>query len=100
MPVRIMTEPPIVVRTVSDVYQFIAMAIQQEQIDRAVKITEAFGATRLILFGSAATELEQAKDIDLAWDGVAGCKLFEPGARLVKEGKIIDLAARNDPCAV
>ena len=77
-----------------------ALAIKHQQLDRAVKITEAFGATRLILFGSAATELEQAKDIDLAWDGVAGCKLFEPGARLVKEGKIIDLAARNDPCAV
>lgn len=76
------------------------MTIQQEQLDRAIEIAETFGATRLILFGSAATELEQAKDIDLAWDGVAGCKLFEPGARLVKEGKIIDLAARNDPCAV
>jgi hypothetical protein len=88
MPVRIMTEPPIVVRTVSYVSQFIAIVIRQEEIDRAVKIAEAFGAKRLILFGSAATEPEQAKYIDLACDGVAGCNLFEIEARLVQEGKI------------
>ena len=64
------------------------MAIQQEQIQRVIKIAKAFGATRLILFGSAATEPEQAKDIDLACDGVAGWKLFELGARLEEELKM------------
>ena len=74
------------------------MAIQQEQIDRAVKIAEAFGATRLILFGSAATEPEQAKDIDLACDGVAGWKIFELGARLEEELKIpLDLIPLSPP---
>ena len=47
------------------------MTIHQEQLDRAIEIAENFGATRLILFGSAARNPEQAKDIDLACDGVA-----------------------------
>ena len=64
------------------------MTIQQEQLDRAIEIAETFGATRLILFGSAARNPEQAKDIDLACDGVAGWKLFELGARLEEELKI------------
>jgi predicted nucleotidyltransferase len=75
-----------------------AMAIQQEHIRRVIKIAESFGATRLILFGSAATEPEQAKDIDLACDGVAGWKLFELGARLEEELKMpLDLIPLSPP---
>ena len=74
------------------------MAIQQEQIQRVIKIAKAFGATRLILFGSAAKEPEQAKDIDLACDGVAGWKLFELGARLEEELKMpLDLIPLSPP---
>jgi predicted nucleotidyltransferase len=52
----------------------------------------------LILFGSAATEPEQAKDIDLACDGVAGWKLFELGARLEEELKMpLDLIPLSPP---
>jgi len=74
------------------------MAIQQEQIKRAIKIAETFGATRLILFGRTATEPDQAKDIDLACDGVPGWKLFEIGARLEEELKIpLDLIPLSPP---
>ena len=74
------------------------MTIQQEQLDRAIEIAETFGATRLILFGSAATNPEQAKDIDLACDGVAGWKLFELGARLEEELKMpLDLVPLSPP---
>ena len=74
------------------------MAIQQEQIKRAIKIAEAFGAIRLILFGRAAAEPEQAKDIDLACDGVSGWKLFEIGARLEEELKMpLDLIPLSPP---
>jgi predicted nucleotidyltransferase len=48
------------------------MAIQQEQIERAVALAKDYGATRLILFGSAVTAPEQASDLDLACDGVSG----------------------------
>ena len=74
------------------------MTIQQAQLDRAIEIAETFGATRLILFGSAATNPEQAKDIDLACDGVAGWKLFKLGARLEEELKMpLDLIPLSPP---
>lgn len=64
------------------------MAILQEQLARAVTLAEAYGATRLILFGSALTQPDQARDLDLACDGVAGWKLYELGARLEEELKV------------
>ena len=74
------------------------MTIQPEQLDRAIEIAETFGATRLILFGSAARDPEQAKDIDLACDGVAGWKIFELGARLEEELKMpLDLIPLSPP---
>jgi predicted nucleotidyltransferase len=74
------------------------MTIQQEQLNRAIEIAETFGATRLILFGSAATDPEQANDIDLACDGVAGWKIFEFGARLEEELKMpLDLIPLSPP---
>jgi predicted nucleotidyltransferase len=74
------------------------MTVQQEQLDRAIEIAETFGATRLILFGSAATDPEQANDIDLACDGVAGWKIFELGARLEEELKMpLDLIPLSPP---
>ena len=48
------------------------MAILSEHLERAVALAKAFGATRLILFGSAVTEPSQARDLDLACDGVIG----------------------------
>jgi predicted nucleotidyltransferase len=52
------------------------MAIGQKQLDRAIALAKAYGATRLILFGSAATTPEQASDLDLACDGVAGWRFY------------------------
>jgi predicted nucleotidyltransferase len=74
------------------------MAIRQEQIDRAIALAKAYGATRLILFGSAATAPERARDLDLACDGVGGWRLFELGARLEEELRIpLDLVPLNPP---
>jgi predicted nucleotidyltransferase len=74
------------------------MAIQQEQIDRAINLAKAYGATRLILFGSAATTPEHARDLDLACDGVTGWKLYELGAQLEEELKIpLDLVPLSPP---
>lgn len=61
------------------------MAIHQDQIDRAVALAKDFGVTRLIIFGSAARDPSQAKDLDLACEGVPGWKLYELGARLEEE---------------
>ncbi len=74
------------------------MAIRQEQIDRAIALAKSYGATRLILFGSAAATPEQARDLDLACDGVAGWKFYELGARLEEELRIpLDLVPLSPP---
>ena len=61
------------------------MAIEQKHLDRAIALAKTYGVTRLILFGSALSRPEQAHDLDLACDGVAGWKLYELGARLEEE---------------
>lgn len=61
------------------------MAITQEQIEKVIPLAKAYGATRLILFGSSAERPDKAKDIDIACDGVPGWKLYEFAARLEEE---------------
>ena len=85
------------------------MSIKPEQLDRAIALAKSFGATRLILFGSAASTLNEAGDLDLACDGVSGWKFYrraahpqhrrhELGARLEEELKIpLDLISLNPP---
>jgi predicted nucleotidyltransferase len=74
------------------------MAIEPEQLDRAIALAKSFGATRLILFGSAAGTPNEAGDLDLACDGVSGWKFYQLGARLEEELKIpLDLISLNPP---
>jgi uncharacterized protein len=74
------------------------MAIAQEQINRAVDIARDFGVERLILFGSAATNPKEARDLDLACDGVSGWALYALGARLEEELQIpLDLIPLSPP---
>ena len=53
------------------------MAIRKKEVDRARDLAKTWGATRLILFGSAAGHPGDALDLDLACDGFSGWKLFE-----------------------
>ncbi len=64
------------------------MALNAADIKKIVAIARSYGATRVILFGSAAEKPDEARDLDLAFDGVPGWKLFELGARLEEELKI------------
>ena len=61
------------------------MGLTQPQIDRIISLARSFGASRLILFGSAVKDPEKARDIDLACDGVQGWKLFELAAQIEEE---------------
>lgn len=61
------------------------MAISETQIEKIVTLAKTYGAVRLILFGSALETPEEAKDIDIACDGVMGWKLYELAARLEEE---------------
>ncbi|MFC2172702.1 nucleotidyltransferase family protein, partial [Acidobacteriota bacterium] len=72
------------------------MFIQQEKIERAISLAKAYGATRLILFGSGLTSPENARDIDLACDGISGWKFYEFAARLEEELQVsLDLVPLN-----
>jgi predicted nucleotidyltransferase len=54
----------------------------ESQLGHVIDLAKEFGATRLILFGSAADNLSSARDIDLACDGVTGWAFYELGALL------------------
>jgi predicted nucleotidyltransferase len=74
------------------------MSIEQEHLDRAIALAKSYGAKRLILFGSAATKPNEARDLDLACDGVEGWEFYELGARLEEELEIpLDLISLNPP---
>ncbi|MEW6615675.1 MAG: DNA polymerase III subunit beta [Thermodesulfobacteriota bacterium] len=61
------------------------MAFDPSKIDKIVQLARTYGATRLILFGSAIDAPQAARDIDLACDGVPGWKLFELAAKIEDE---------------
>ncbi|MDZ7261501.1 MAG: DNA polymerase III subunit beta [candidate division KSB1 bacterium] len=74
------------------------MPISNDQINKCVAVVREFGATRLILFGSALENPDTAQDIDLACDGVEGWKLFELGARLEELLSVpVDLVPLSPP---
>jgi predicted nucleotidyltransferase len=60
----------------------VAMNIGKETFETIATIAKEYGATQLILFGSALENPAEAKDIDLACGGVTGWKLFELAAHL------------------
>lgn len=48
------------------------MALDEAKIYRMVQLAKTYGATRLILFGSAVEAPQTARDIHIACDGVPG----------------------------
>lgn len=74
------------------------MPITQAQIEKIVSLAKSYGATRLILFGSIIDTPYQAKDIDIACDGVTGWKLYELAAKLEEELRTpLDLVPLSPP---
>ena len=74
------------------------MPITQDHLQRAVQIARAYGATRVVLFGSALDRPEQARDLDLAVAGVEGWDFYGLGARLDRAlGIEVDLVALDPP---
>ena len=70
------------------------MAVTQKQIEKIIALAKVYGATRLILFGSAVETPEKARDIDLACDGVEGWKLYELASKLEEElGTNLDIVS-------
>lgn len=74
------------------------MAFTQLQIEKITTLARGYGATRLILFGSAKDNPETARDVDLACDGVSGWKFYEMAARLEDEIHVpLDLIPLSPP---
>ncbi|OGP50695.1 MAG: DNA polymerase III subunit beta [Deltaproteobacteria bacterium RBG_13_43_22] len=74
------------------------MILDQTRINRMVELAKNFGATRLILFGSQTEIPQEARDVDLACDGIPGWKLFEFAARIEEELEIpLDIVPLTPP---
>lgn len=58
------------------------MPITQKNIDRAIELAKEFGATKLLLFGSALTNPQKANDLDLGIEGIEPSKFFLFGGTL------------------
>jgi len=61
------------------------ITLDDKNIARIKQLAESYGGKRLILFGSALDNPSEARDIDLACDGISGWKLYEFAARLEDE---------------
>lgn len=58
------------------------MAITQEHINIAIELAKEYGATKILLFGSALNDPENANDLDLGIEGIEPSKFFLFGASL------------------
>ncbi len=58
------------------------MAITNRNIEKAIELAQKYGATKLLLFGSALSDPENAQDLDLGVEGIQGLKFFEFGGIL------------------
>ena len=58
------------------------MAITKKNIEATIKLAKKYGAKRLLLFGSALYDPDNANDLDLGVQGIEGMKFFEFGAIL------------------
>jgi predicted nucleotidyltransferase len=66
--------------------------VSKEQISKCVEIAKRYGIRKLVLFGSAYENPEQAKDIDLLASGVNSSSFFAMGTDMEKEtGVRVDL---------
>lgn len=74
------------------------MALNATDIKKIIALARSYGATRVILFGGAVEKPDEARDLDLAFDGIPGWKLFELGARLEEELKVpLDIISLTPP---
>ncbi len=74
------------------------MKVTEETLEKIVSIAKSYGATRVILFGSAAESPENARDIDIACDGIEGWEIFGFGADLEEELRVpLDVIPLSPP---
>lgn len=58
------------------------MPVTEEHIETAKSIARRYGATRMVVFGSAVDDPEHARDLDLAIEGVEGWTIWTLAAEI------------------
>jgi len=58
------------------------MAVTKQHIDKAIELAKEYGATKLLLFGSALDDPGNANDLDIGVEGLMGMDFFEFGGVL------------------
>jgi predicted nucleotidyltransferase len=58
------------------------MPVTSEHIETAKAIARDYGATRMVVFGSAVDDPENARDLDLAIEGVEGWTIWELAGKI------------------
>ncbi len=72
--------------------------IDSSMIERIIRLSEDYGASRLILFGSCIKSPLTAEDIDIACDGIEGWKIFEFAGQIENELNIpVDIVPLSPP---
>ncbi|HOC70686.1 MAG TPA: nucleotidyltransferase domain-containing protein [Candidatus Hydrogenedentes bacterium] len=61
------------------------MAVSSEQLEKIVATLRAFGARRIVLFGSYAQDPSRARDIDLAVEGIPLRRLWRADGEVASE---------------
>lgn len=59
--------------------------VTKKSIERAISICREYGVTEIILFGSAANNLRNARDIDIAIDGQTKGDILDLAVHLEEE---------------
>jgi predicted nucleotidyltransferase len=60
----------------------VLMPVIDEHIEAAKAIARQYGATRMVVFGSAVNDPEHAHDLDLAIEGVEGWTIWELAGKI------------------
>jgi predicted nucleotidyltransferase len=58
------------------------MAVTQQHIDKAIELAKEYGATKVLLFGSALSDPENANDLDIGVFGISDEHFFQFGGTL------------------
>jgi predicted nucleotidyltransferase len=73
------------------------MPVTSEHIQQAVAVARSYGATCIILFGSAANSPDTARDLDLAVEGVRGWEFYQLVGHLLTAIPVpVDIVALED----
>jgi predicted nucleotidyltransferase len=74
--------------------------ITHQSLQRAIQLCKENGVTKLLLFGSAVQDPENARDIDFAVEGISGWDIIKLAAKIEMETgidvDIVDLKRDNE----